>query len=38
MDLFVDIANFGDAPIEYIAKPASFEGLRELLNRLLPNR
>ena len=38
MDLFVDIENFGDAPIEYIAKPASFESLNELLNKLLISR
>lgn len=38
MDLFVDIENFGDAPIEYIAKPASFESLIELLDKLLGGR
>jgi CheY-like chemotaxis protein len=38
MDLFVDIENFGSAPIEYIAKPASIESLSELLNKLLNGR
>lgn len=38
MNLFDDIETFGDAPIEYIAKPASTESLGELLDRLLAPR
>jgi CheY-like chemotaxis protein len=38
MDFFDDIENFGDAPIEYIAKPASFESLGEMVDRPLAPR
>ncbi len=38
MDLFLDIESFGDAPIEYIAKPLSFESLNEVLTKLLPRQ
>ena len=36
MDLFLNIESLGDAPVEYLAKPISFGGLAEVLERLLP--
>ena len=36
MDLFLNIESLGDAPIEYLTKPVSFESLDEVLERLLP--
>ena len=36
MNLFLDIESFGTAPIEYFAKPVSFESLGEVLKKLLP--
>ena len=36
MELFLNIENLGEAPLEYIAKPVSLESLELVLEKFLP--